>query len=276
MYFIQYTQICFFTPLVNISKKNPTFAILLTGQLIFMDLTYLRNRILFLFLFLLCFVPSIKADVYLVSVGISDYPGTSSDLSLPAKDAQAISSLYKTNNKAHVSLLLNERATKDAIIQQMKTLFSKAGKDDIVVLFFSGHGAPGAFCAYDGSLMYSDIRKAMSGTKCTNKMIFADACFSGKIRENKRSGQNNKMNIMLFLSSRSDEVSIESPSMNNGYFTSCLLRCLKGGSDSNRDKVITARELFTGVRDGVIELSNDRQHPVMWGNFRDDMPVMRW
>lgn len=222
------------------------------------------------------FAIDLKADVYLVSVGISDYPGTQNDLRLPVKDAQAMSSLYKTNNKAHVSLLVDESATKSAIIKQMNDLFSKAGKEDIVVLFFSGHGTPGAFCAYDGNLEYSEIRKAMATSKCNNKMIFADACFSGKIRQEGRSGRNNKMNVMLFLSSRSDEYSIERPSMKNGFFTSCLLRCLKGGSDSNRDKVITAKELYKGVRDGVIELSDDKQHPVMWGNFRDDMPVMKW
>ena len=225
---------------------------------------------------LLLYVPGIKADVYLVTVGVSDYPGTVNDLHLPAQDARAMSQLYKTNSKAHVSLLVNEQATRSAIIKQMKEQFAKAKKDDIVVLFFSGHGAPGVFCAYDGNLSYSDIRKAMAGSKSNNKMIFADACFSGKIRQEGHAPNNNKLNIMLFLSSRSDEFSIEDPSMKNGFFTACLLRCLKGGSDTNKDKTITARELYLGVTKGVIELSDDKQHPVMWGNFKDDMPVMRW
>lgn len=235
-----------------------------------------KYRRLVLIAFLSLFASGISADVYLVSVGISDYPGSLNDLILPVKDAQAISSLYKTNNNAHVSLLVNEKATKSAIIKQMEDLFLKAGKDDIVVFFFSGHGSPGSFNAYDGNLEYGDIRKVMASSKCNNKMIFADACFSGKIRQEGRSNRNNKMNVMLFLSSRSNEFSIESPTMKNGYFTSCLLRCLKGGSDSNRDKIVTAKELYKGVHDGVVELSKGTQHPVMWGNFKDDMPVMKW
>lgn len=225
---------------------------------------------------LLFYTCNLKADVYLVSVGISDYPGTMNDLHLPAQDARAMSQLYKTNNKAHVSLLVNNQATKSSIIKQMNDQFAKAAKDDIIVLFFSGHGAPGVFCAYDGNLSYNDIRDAMAGSRCKNKMIFADACFSGKIRQDGHTTNNNNLNIMLFLSSRSDEVSIERPSMKNGFFTACLLRCLKGGADINEDKIITAKELFLGVREGVIKLSDDKQHPVMWGNFKDDMPVMRW
>ena len=64
--------------------------------------------------------------------------------------------------------------------------------------------------------------------------------------------------------------------MSNGYFTTCLTRCLKGGADEDRNRVITARELFVAVSRGVKTLSDVRQHPVMWGNFKDTMPVMVW
>ena len=234
-----------------------------------------RKKIL-LSVALLLLAYSAHADVYLVSVGISDYPGRQHDLHLPAGDAKAISTLYQSNNGAHVSLLVNGKAKKADIIKQMNEQFSKAGRDDIVVFFFSGHGSPGVFNVYDGNLSYDDIRTAMAGSKCNNKMIFADACFSGRIRQQGNAPQDNKSNVMLFLSSRSNEYSIETPNMKNGFFTACLLRCLKGGADYNKDKTITARELFKAVHEGVVALSDDKQHPVMWGNFSDDMPVMKW
>ena len=40
---------------------------------------------------LLTSLTTIQAKVYLVSVGITDYPGTSLDLTLPAKEAETIS-----------------------------------------------------------------------------------------------------------------------------------------------------------------------------------------
>ena len=81
---------------------------------------------------------------------------------------------------------------------------------------------------------------------------------------------------MLFLSSRSDETSIERRDMQNGFFTTYLQKGLRGAADVNKDRIITARELFNYVQKNVVSISNDRQHPVMWGKFSDNMPVMKW
>lgn len=216
-------------------------------------------------------------NIYLVSVGVADYPGTKNDLHLPAQDAQAMYELYKKNTNATSILLTDSKAKRSNIISESKKLFAKAKQNDIVVLFFSGHGYKGGFVAYDGFLKYDDIRQLFSGCKARNKMIFADACFSGDMRDNSGGGfSDTKNNIMLFLSSRDNEVSIENRQMKNGFFAACLLRSLKGGADTNKDRIITAKELFLAVSSGVKRLSNNKQHPVMWGNFKDTMPVMIW
>ena len=223
-----------------------------------------------------------QAKVYLVSVGIADYPGTSMDLTLPAKDAQTITWLYSKNTSMQYCQLLNEEATKAKIIAAMNKVFAMAGVNDIVVFFYSGHGYPGGFCAYDGNLDYKEVRDAMARSKCKNKMIFADACYSGRIRTNGSSASPSevaaakKANVMLFLSSRSDETSIERKDMKNGFFTTYLQKGLRGGADANRDRVITAKELFNYVHANVVRLSGGEQHPVMWGKFPDNMPVMSW
>jgi hypothetical protein len=215
----------------------------------------------------------------MVAVGIADYPGTKNDLNLPVADAEAIVELYSLNKSAQTRLLTNSNATKNAIISSTKALFGKAKSNDIVVLFFSGHGYPGGFAAYDEMLDYADVRAIFAASKSKHKMVFADACFSGTLRDAKggdRSIERYDADVMLFLSSRHNESSIESPGMKNGFFTTCLVRCLKGASDYNKDRTITARELYNGVSDGVIKLSRGRQHPVMWGSFSDDMAVLRW
>lgn len=222
-----------------------------------------------------------QAKVYLVSVGIADYPGTTMDLTLPAKDAQTITWLYSKNSSMQYCQLLNEEATKAKIIAAMNKVFAMAGVNDIVVFFYSGHGYPGGFCAYDGNLDYKEVRNAMAKSKCKNKMIFADACYSGKIRTNGSASQSEvaaaqKANVMLFLSSRSDETSIERRDMKNGFFTTYLQKGLRGGADVNRNRIITAKELFDYVHRNVVKLSGGKQHPVMWGKFSDNMPVMSW
>ncbi|MBO5942642.1 MAG: caspase family protein [Bacteroidales bacterium] len=220
-----------------------------------------------------------EQKIYLVSVGIADYPGIENDLRLPAEDANTIVSIYKANRKAYAVLLTDSEATRTDIITAMKNTYMKAKRNDIVVFFFSGHGYEhGGFVAYDKELTYDDVRKAFSESRSKHKMIFADACFSGKIRTDSQSSGKKSLgqDVMLFLSSRSDEVSFERPSMKNGFYTTCLERCLRGGADANKDRVITAKELYEGVSKGVIKLSQGKQHPVMWGNFDDDMPVMIW
>lgn len=229
-----------------------------------------------------CF--SVNARTYLVSVGIADYSGFPqkiNNLRLTTKDARAIADLYSRNTSVNYSLLLDEKATKGRILKAIGKVFNKASENDIVVFFFSGHGYPGGFCAYDGNLGYDEVRKAMSQSNSKNKMMFVDACRSGGMRVNDAATQGainaaKNANVMLFLSSRNNENSIERRDMKNGFFTTFLQKGLKGNADSDRNRIITARELFDFVHNGVSRMSGGKQHPVMWGNFSDNMPVMRW
>lgn len=240
-----------------------------------------KIRIFLISMFLLMSVPGLQAKVYLVSVGIADYPGTQNDLRLPVKDAKTIAWLYSKNTSVDYVLLLDWKATLKNVLAAMDKVFAKAGTNDIVLFFFSGHGYPGGFVVYDGQLTYETVRNAMAKSSCRNKMIFADACFSGKMRTGRRASENSeaearKANVMLFLSSRSNETSIERRDMSNGFFTTYLQKGLRGGADTNKDRMITARELFQYVHNGVVQLSNGKQHPVMWGRFPNNMPVMVW
>lgn len=225
-----------------------------------------------------------EARTFLVSAGVADYsgfPAKITNLRLPAKDAKTVADLYAKNTSVDYALLVNEKATKDRILRAIRKVFNTAGEDDIVVFFFSGHGYPGGFCAYDGKLGYDEIRSAMSESKSRNKMMFVDACRSGGMRVDKEtSGTAMKdaknANVMLFLSSHNNENSIERRDMANGFFTTFLQNGLRGNADRNRDRTITAKELFEFVHEGVSRLSGGKQHPVMWGKFNDSMPVMKW
>ena len=221
------------------------------------------------------------AKTYLVAVGISDYPGTKNDLRLPHNDAATMEWLYK-ENKQSVLLLRNDNAKLSTVKAALQKMADVATKDDIVVFYFSGHGIKGGFVCYDGFLYYQDIYAAMAECKSQSKMVFADACYSGAIRQQKRSSSKNStqtstvQNIMFFLSCRSNEMSIETPKMTNGFFTYALQHGLRGGADKNKDRIITAKELFNYVSTKVKKESRNRQHPVMWGKFPDNMAVMKW
>ncbi|MGM9817337.1 MAG: caspase domain-containing protein [Lepagella sp.] len=226
-----------------------------------------------------------NARVYLVSVGIADYsrfPSKKiSNLNLTANDAKTMVNLYSTNTNVDYSLLLNEKATKDRIVRAIKKVFNMANKDDIVMFFFSGHGYSGGLCASDGLLTYKEIRKAMAQCKCPNKIMMIDACRAGGLRVDDKKSQQatsdaKKASVMLFLSSRNNENSMERLDMKNGLFTNYLYKGLTGSADVNHDRVITAKELFDYVHENVAKASGGKQHPVMWGKFSNNMPVMKW
>ena len=64
--------------------------------------------------------------------------------------------------------------------------------------------------------------------------------------------------------------------MQNGYFTTYLERGMRGGADTNKDKLVTAKEIYVFVSNGVKKISKDHQHPVMWGNFDDNLVMVDW
>lgn len=237
----------------------------------------MKKTILILVIMVLAAV-SASARTYLVAAGIADYPGTENDLVVAAADANSLASIFHGNSNASVRTLTNRAATKDAVLKAIKDQFAKAGPGDQVVFFFSGHGIPGSIQCYDGALTYSRIAKAMSGCKAGSKAVFIDACHSGTLRQgNKKPDQSvKKKNIMFFLSCRDNEFSVEYPTMKNGVFTTCLIAALSGKADKNRDRVITARELFDYVNPAAAKMSRYEQHPVMWGNFEVNMPVIKW
>ena len=217
-----------------------------------------------------------QGRIYLVSVGVADYPGTKNDLRVSDNDAKSIANVFAATQNALVYKLINEGATQSAIINTIHSTFSQAQEGDAVILYFSGHGVPGALVCYDGRLSYQRIFQMLNASRATKKIIITDACYAGKMRTSKQQSNNyNNQNVMLFLSSRTDELSKETQ-FKNSLFTIFLERGLRGGADKNRDRRITAREIYEFVHEGVAEASGGGQHPVMWGKFDNDMTIINW
>ena len=152
------------------------------------------------------------ATNYVLCVGVADYPGIYNDLKVSANDARTIANIYEKNGHSEVRVLLNQQAVRQSVLSQMHSLFSRATADDCIILYFSGHGMPGSFACYDGMLPYSKIVGVMKLSRAKSKMVMADACFSGKMRQGKQRGDKySSLDVMFFLSSRSTETSI-SPS----------------------------------------------------------------
>lgn len=244
-------------------------------------------RSIFLLLFTIASFLSFGSNgrMLIVAVGIADYSEIP-DLKFGDKDAAKVASLFQYSKLSHkVVLLRNNEATKNSILSQLSDLFSHANEEDIVLFYFSGHGGKGFFCPYDASnqtlLTYNDIRQVFVSCKAKRQLLIADACNSGAIRislpENKQTNPNpTGKELVFFLSSRSSQFSAEMPEIEGGVFTYFLLQGLKGGADNNRDRLVTAKELFDFVAPKVKDGTLGRQIPVMWGNFSDQMVIFDW
>ena len=221
----------------------------------------------------LCFA---QARVYLVSVGIADYPGTESDLRVSDADARTIANVFSKNGDAQIAVLTNTEATQSAVLAKMHTTFADAKSDDTVMFYFSGHGTQGELVCYDGLLPYQSVIDMLKGCPAEKKIVIADACYAGKMRQRRQQPSSyQQQSVMFFLSSRTNEPSRETP-FKNSLFTIFLERGLRGGADTNRDRTITARELYDFVHKGVADATKGGQHPVMWGKFDNNMTIIKW
>lgn len=229
-----------------------------------------------------------KSKIYLLAVGVSQYANESiPKLRMPVNDVDTITQIMLQRN-SEVVVLKNEAATGDSIRHTMERLFAKAGRRDMVMLYFSGHGYTGGFCPYDFNmggekccLSYEDVRKVLAKSKAYGKFVMADACHSGGLRQpavvkkdSLGEARIKKSQIMLFLSSRGNESSYETPLYDNGYFTKYLAEAFKGAADADKNGRITAWEMYAYVYKKVVEAVQGRQHPVMWGYFNKRLILM--
>lgn len=238
-------------------------------------------RILSVLLLLILASVRMAAETFVVCVGIGSYADPKvENLMKTEKDAKAIAEFFKKGTP-NVITITGKYATKQQILKSIRSQFGRAGKGDKIVFYFSGHGYPGGFCPYemtkiDEGLTYKEVLDVMNTSSASDKFIFADACNSGAIRQANNAERPDMGNVLMFLSSRGNEYSIESPFLANGYFTKNLLRGLGGAADSDKDRQITASELFLYVSNEVQIQTQGKQHPVMWGNFPDNLVIVSY
>ena len=188
-----------------------------------------------------------------------------------------------------VKVLIDEDATRDNILKSMRQVFLKADENDVVMMYFSGHGLDGSFIPvdYDGfnnKLRHEDMKAIFNESKAKHKICVADACFSGSLYAlkapvdvqlekyytafNKTQG-----GMALMMSSKSEEYSLEDHGLRSGIFSHYLIRGLKGEADKNKNKIVTVKELHDFVQKSVKDYTAGAQNPTISGNYDPNMPI---
>ncbi len=234
-----------------------------------------------------------KPNLYILSIGVSEYQDSNINLTFAHKDASAVADRFSTLegslfNKVEMKKLTNEDASLFNIKTGISWLEQQATQKDVILIFISSHGAldhkgnlyilPNDFNAYNlfaTALNIRDITEGTNGVPC-KKLVFLDACHSGQSGNdllefgNAKAVNVNKVveelmskqpGVTVMTSSSGKEYSYENPNWGHGAFTKAILEGLDGQADINQNQVITLMELEYFVGERVKELTGGRQHP---------------
>ena len=266
--------------------------------------------------------PAPAHDRWAVVIGVGQYENvTIPRLRYTVPDAEAIHqtlvgpAAFKKDNV----LLLTDRSERKPTLRNIKWalgtfLGRSAKKDDTVVIFFAGHGAPEVDTRglerdglakylipsdadpddlYSTALPMDELQTIFGRIEAERVVAFLDACYSGAAGGRTFSSKRTRAGAVddLFLerltrskgraivtASRTNEVSIELPELGHGIFSYFLVDGLKGAADLNRDGIVSLQELYEFVEQQVATKSRavgGNQHPVMKGELEGVLPLAK-
>ena len=244
-----------------------------------------------------------KRNVWAVVVGVNGYPNIR-PLKYAVNDAMAFCNHlveYNQVPKENVILLLDEEANLTRLRSALGIyLKNKASKDDMVIIYFAGHGATERDAAspdgdglekyllpydanpkelYATALPMEEISRLFSRIRSDRLVFIVDTCYSGAsggrtisvadIRAGISDGFLDRITggkgKIILTASGANEVSAESDELQHGIFTHFLIKGLQGQADSDGDGLITVDEVYTYVSKQVPQATNQEQHPVKKG-----------
>ncbi|MGE0875404.1 MAG: caspase domain-containing protein [Burkholderiales bacterium] len=264
-------------------------------------------------------LPSASAQYWAVIIGVSEYADTRiPSLRYAAKDARAIHDWLVSPQggryaPARVKLLVDRDATGNNIREALFGWLRQAIEEDVVMIFFAGHGSPDApdtpgnlyllptdarydAIASSGFPMW-DIETALKRfVKAKRVVVVADACHSGGVGESfdiaRRSTSATPSNpissglhglaaigpgVAVLSASDDKQFSAEGPMFGGGHgvFTHFLLEGLKGQADYNQDQRVTLGELIPFLSENVRRATRNTQSPTVAGRFDPALSIGR-
>ncbi len=228
-----------------------------------------------------------KRSALLIGNTTFEYTETFANLVTPANDAEDFAVILQQYGNFEIQdRLVNAPA--DLMRQRIESLFSEAEADDLVLLYYSGHGyrsSDGRFylVAADSQperllstgISESFIREVMHASRAQQRVIILDCCFSAKLAEGRKSAALAEPLLLdelragatdILASSRALQHSFFDKNSRNSLFTQFLLQGIKTGqADRDDDGYIAIYELFNYAEKEVRTVRRD-QRPLKAGD----------
>ncbi len=172
-------------------------------------------------------------------VGIDQYEDC--PLSGCCNDADAMEKLLSRNENGALNFSVKKKkniATKAELKELIVECFS--GDAEVALFYYSGHGyidAIGGYLAtpdarnYDYGISLQEILAIVNNSRCRDKVIILDSCYSGFTGSINTKSQDIAVigdGVTILTSCQASESSIESAG--HGLFTSLLIEALSGGA----------------------------------------------
>ncbi len=155
---------------------------------------------------------TIKHDLYIVAIGVSNYADTRFNLKYPQKDAEdMLLNFEKSRNlyqNVYTKTLVNKDVTRENFLK-VADFFAPCTHEDFAVIFIAGHGVLNVdydyfFGTYDmdfdapelRGLSYSTIATLLTNIKAYQKLLIMDTCHSGELdKEELETGQSPDLEV---------------------------------------------------------------------------------
>jgi uncharacterized caspase-like protein len=227
-----------------------------------------------------------------VVIGVSQYNSPDiRDLDYAAQDAQSMYDFLRSPaagpfEEDHVLFLKDGNATAQAIREAMFVFLQKAEWNDLVVVYFAGHGAADPAIPENLYLLPTDADvNALAATafpmwdvktalrrqiRAERVIVIADACHSAGTFAADDNPINSSFSELFTPSRRltltaaaENELSLEDPRWGGGHgvFTYQLLKGLKGEADADQNGIVTFNEAADYVMKTVQKDTGSRQNP---------------
>lgn len=234
--------------------------------------------------------------VHLVAVGISKYKQDFefNPLEFTVAGAYSIRNLFERRNLTVPGKpIIESSARRLEILSKLRGLTDPANvlEDDMVIFYFSGHGLMAGgkvgICPHDyqspADLITDDsIVAILSRSPARHKVCLIEACKDensaayidpNMVAEFNRQRLNISPGIVFITST---EVGRKSWGGTEGYFTQAIMEALdEGKADTNKDKIVTAQELFEYIQPAVKKQTKDQQIPQINSKYPKNLPLMR-
>jgi hypothetical protein len=231
-----------------------------------------------------------------VTVGINAYHDPIPALSAAVSDAEHMATLLRALGFDSVLSVSDAQANRAGLLDLLEQKVPlEAGPNDLVVVFFAGHGAT---VGNDGYILPQDatrdivrsgisvqrLKESSLRMKAKHVLYLLDACFSGSMLRRVAVGTDTnslaywqqaggERVVQILTGGGANETTSEAQGW--GLFTRALYQGLQGAADANGDVILTLEELAAYSDAQVVAGSGGRQHP-QWGNIEGAGTVLLW